>query len=89
LNVLNSTYLIHYICIIQLEFSLLDQLHASNSHNHLRATCNPKHRVHIHFLGAIDTLLSTSMRKYFIAIFVDGYEYCAGDFGLGCGCGWT
>jgi hypothetical protein len=80
---LNSTYFIHNIRIIQLENPLLNQLHASNSHNHLRATRDPKHGIHIHCLGPIDALFSASMRENFIAVFVDGYDYCAGDSGLG------
>jgi hypothetical protein len=83
----NLTHFVNGIRIIQFQFSLLDKLHTSNAHNHLRAAGNPEHGFHIHLLRAIDAFLSTCMRQYFISIFVDCYAYYAGDFGWSCGCG--
>jgi hypothetical protein len=86
---LRLTYLINNIRIIQLESPLFNQLHASNSNNHLRTTRNPENCIHIHLFGAVNSLISTDIRKYLNTVFVDCYEYCARDFGLGRGYGWT
>jgi hypothetical protein len=63
--------LLNLVSIVQMQLSLLDQLHNSDACDHLRARCNPEDIVERHVFGTIDSPLARRVGEEFLAILID------------------
>jgi hypothetical protein len=77
--------LLDLVSIIQMQLSLLNQLHDRNACDHLSARCDPENIVERHVLGAVDSPFARSVGEELLAILV--YHHYARSwyirFGIG------
>jgi hypothetical protein len=66
--------LLNLVSVVQMQLSLLNQLHNSNAGDHLRARCDPENIVECHILGAVDSSFARRMGEDLLAIFIDHYD---------------